>query len=175
MLSDHYGGLRRNARYRDAIIMVYIEANMSFVDAKRVRNLLMGQEFGPPGGIEVAAFDSKKEQRFGVWTDNPHKEAYAIELQQQVPHMRFAVEGDFISGDARQCRKDLCDQLKVFRKEIFETSATSPCYKACYTGKSAGRKDDFVMALGIALYYMKRAVCCDEAFRQRMQRLGKTP
>jgi hypothetical protein len=94
----------------------------------------------------------------GIWTTKSTKEAYTTEIQRNVPHMSFADQ--FISENAIDNQCELLKQLKAFRREIVAPatdSNTQLFYQIALTGKSAGRKDDLVMALGIALFYMFRS------------------
>lgn len=72
MLDTHFRSLRSHPRYARCHIRVFIEANMSFVCARRVRNQLMHPSYG---SIEVVTFDNHNGvDRFGIWTTKDSKE-----------------------------------------------------------------------------------------------------
>lgn len=165
MVRRHFLRIRDTPKYARCHVKVYIEANLSFVEARRVHDLI---RFDPRmGDIDVVRFDPDCKDRVGVWTTKDRKEAYVINIRTHIHQMRRAAP--FLSLDAAGCWKLLCDQLRVFRKEVdapASGSTTALTYKVGYTGKSPGRKDDLVMALGIVLYHMIRTVNVDEEFIQ---------
>jgi hypothetical protein len=69
MIDHHYVTLRRHARYKQCVIRVFIEANLSQIDAKRISNQL---EHGRYGSIDIV---HEKGSMPGVWTSAPKKEA----------------------------------------------------------------------------------------------------
>lgn len=170
MIDAHFRALRAHPRYGRCHIRVFIEANMSFYDSKRVRNQLMHPIYG---SIEVVTFDSQKGvDRFGIWTTKDSKENYRMELRRAMVNM--VVADHFISLAKLVNLAEMYTQIGHFRTEIIapanETGAEL-FYKVAITGKSSGRKDDCVMALCIALFYMYRSVD-DEVFLQRCQQKG---
>jgi hypothetical protein len=121
----------------------------------------------------VVSEDKSPAHRLGIWTSKDSKEAYAIEIQRAVLHMSFAEQ--FISRNAGECQAELMKQLSVFRREVIapvNDSGVALCYQVALTGKSSGRKDDLVMALGIAIFYMYRSQN-DAAFTDFCIRTGR--
>ena len=126
------------------------------------------------GACEFARFDSLG--RIGTWTDNNKKIAFAQELQRSVPTMTFA--SDFISceQDPSKLRAQMIEQIRTFRKEIVAPKGdgtTQLHNKIVITGKSAGRKDDLVMALSIAQHHAG-LTCFDHRFQQKMRERSLT-
>jgi hypothetical protein len=176
MIDTHYSRLLKHERYKQCIIRVYIEANMSFIDADRVaKRLTILPIF--QGRIEVVRFDD--HGRYGIWTSKDKKECYAMQLQISIPRARFVNDKEFLSQDEGGHKKEVFKQLKAFRKEVEEpkngSSSTALFYKCSYTGKSTGEKDDWAMVYGILLHHMWRDVSQNEAFLQKCERAGLPP
>jgi len=159
MIDDHYLALR--ARFCDAHVRVFIEANMSFVDAHRHAARLEDAQRGF-GWLAVERHDPHgKLHRYGVWTSKDTKNEYVKCIQLGIEQLRFAEPDSYRTSDAKgpdALKQELGKQLKFFHREIEEPKATSQAlfYKSFWTGKSAGKKDDLVMVLGIALYNANR-------------------
>ena len=164
MIDAHYLKLMHHPRYRQCRIRVYIEANMSFIDADRVADRLRLPCFA--GRIEVVRFDSKG--RYGIWTTPDKKECYAMQLQISIPRARFAHGDDFLSQVDDGHKPEVFKQLKNFRREVEapKNGASSGAlhYRTHITGKSTGEKDDWAMVYGILLHHMWRDVTHNEVF-----------
>lgn len=176
MIDTHYMRLMKHERYKQCIIRVYIEANMSFIDADRVAKRLALPIF--QGRIEVVRFDD--HGRYGIWTSKDKKECYAMQLQISIPRARFVNDHEFLTQNLEDGhKKEVFKQLKSFRKEIEEPKngamSSSLYYKCSYTGKSVGEKDDWAMVYGILLHHMWRDVSMNEAFLQKCERGGMPP
>lgn len=152
MIRQHYLGLRAQPQYRLAYVRVFIEANMSFIDAGRVADQLSEPCFKP---LEVVRHD--KQGRYGIWTTRDRKMAYCDEIRRAVPHMRLATV--LVTAKPRENIDELCAQLGQFRIEhSFKAKEGESLFcQRVLTGKSTGQKDDLWMALGIAIYYMHRS------------------
>jgi len=155
MIDKHFTDLMEHARYSACYHRVFIEANMSYIDAGRIANQLKHARYGC--NLEVVRFDASSNERYGVWTSQSTKEAYCNEIQREIYNMRMA--RIFLSHAPEDNFKELCVQLGSFRSEIIVPSGDSAMlfHKKLLTGKSSGKKDDIWMALGIMLYYMQRS------------------
>jgi hypothetical protein len=175
MIDTHYMKLMNHPRYRQCRIRVYIEANMSFIDADRIAKRLQEPIFA--SRIEVVRFDAKG--RYGIWTTPDKKECYATQLQISIPRARFAHGNDFLSQEEDGHKPELFKQLKNFRREIDVpkngAAASALFYKSHITGKSTGEKDDWAMVFGILLHHMWRDVSLNEVFLQACTRNSITP
>lgn len=149
MIETHMTKLRNDSRYRHAVIFVYIEANMSFVTASQIRDIVMQPCFYP---VIVQTYDQSKEQRTGVWTGPPEKELYANELKRALADGAISFADQFLTENPA-VRSELRDQLEVFRREV----KMSPQGKRTveFTGKSPGRKDDLCIVLQMLLYWSR--------------------
>lgn len=154
MIENHYIKIRTNKVYERCYIRIYFENNMDGYDpgywAEHLYNIPCLRS-----RMSVARHDSKG--RMGMTTTHAKKLAYAHELKKSVPGMQ--VSEDFISTnhDPRALMKQLIEQLRAFRRDILQPKGdimtnTVLFNKVIISGKSAGKKDDLVMALCIAIY-----------------------
>jgi hypothetical protein len=147
MLEGHLTDLRNDARYRRAVIYAYVENNSSFTNANEVRRVLEQPRFYP---VVVKSFDSKKEQRYGVWTGAAEKEMYALEMKRALGDGRLCYADKFISRD-KGMKTEILSQLEHYRKELKVSPSGKKTYE--YTGKGGGRKDDVCIVLQMILYW----------------------
>jgi len=171
MIGKHFAAIReQHSIYRGCLVRIFIEANMSFIDAKRIANQLDVLQYQP---VDIVSEDKSKLHRVGVWTTTDKKEAFAEELQRCVPHMQFARE--FICDtDEKVVKQELFGQLLRFRKEVVQVNNPDHTLhlKVVYTGKGPNQKDDLVLALSIGVYHMMRSIYRDPEFRQRCEQQG---
>lgn len=67
MLTDHVMGLRNHPACSEALFIMYIEANMSFLAVSRLKTFFSNRNFGP---VQIASRDPKNQGRDGVWTSH---------------------------------------------------------------------------------------------------------
>lgn len=151
MIEAHFHKLRSIRQYANAFIYVYIEANMSFIGADFLHNLISVPEFAP---LEVVSEDKTSLQRPGVWTGETEKEFYAKTLQHVLSDgmLSYAHDDQFVSQDPVNVKNLLVQQLRTYRKET--KLVGDPAFgklRVSYSGKSSGKKDDMSMVLQIAL------------------------
>jgi hypothetical protein len=132
------------------VIYVYIEANLSFVSANQIKQLIEPQSLYP---IVVKSFDPKNDGRCGVWTGDTEKELYAIEMQRALSDGALVYADSFITSDDHM-REEVRAQLEVYRREVRVTPGTGKL-KVIYTGKSHGRKDDVAIVMQMLLYWSR--------------------
>jgi hypothetical protein len=170
----HYRRLRANPRYSDCFVRLFPEGNMSWQKASRSAEF--ASEVLGDNGCEAVRYFSKEGERIGILTTDERKIQYANELRRSMSNMRIASESDWIGkvGERASILKELRKQMGNFREEIITTGEASGRQRSHHnvSGKGAGKKDDIVMALCIALLYMVEAQR-DLPFVNRMQRLGK--
>ena len=170
MIMDHYLALLESPVYARSLIRVYIEANMSHLSADHVATMLKSDP--RLRGLDICR-DYDRKGRVGITTTNESKRRIAMELRRAAPTMQRAET--FISTSAEFGRpvtqhwSALLDQLGWFRETILAPNNpdqnTAVCNRVTYGGKSAGKKDDLVMAAGIATLYAVRDVNENNAFR----------
>ncbi len=161
MLTTHFLKLRRNLAYQKCVFRIAIEANLSQVDANRIRKLISGHAFGD---VQWVYKDPTKDHRVGIWTTNENKNAYKGEIQRNVPMMHIAEEYVTQSTVEKCCIVELCKQFKNFRTDIKEKVGGNGV-TITVTGKGVGKKDDLVMAVGIWLHFMFMAILHDAWFQ----------
>lgn len=155
MLDEHFRRIRKFPQYKDAIFYVYVEANMSFISVDGLNNHFQDhrREFGD---VKTVSLDPKNLGRYGVWTGEKEKEAYALNLRKILSDGKLSYADNFISVVRQeQAAKDLLEeQMRQLRKQALE-SKLEPGFdkvKYTYTGKSHGVRDDACMALQIVAY-----------------------
>jgi hypothetical protein len=157
-LKHFIGSLRNHAQYSGALLCYFIESNMSYIDADRVRLLLTADEFQPAMSIDK---DPKKLGRAGVFTTETEKAIFADDLGNLLRRNDLRVAQDRIDKFDQEVKADpyamLADQIRTYRKEM--KIPNEPCWgkvHVTYTGKSPGVVDDLIMALQIAVTNIRR-------------------
>ncbi len=156
MLEQFILKARSYRTYRDAHIFLFIEANMSFISADMLATFLQNPRFG---SVEAVSLDPKNKNRYGVWTGETEKERYADSMERALANGQLCYSSE-MTGNAvtlPQNKMALEQQLGWFRREVLEPK--NPAFgknKVVFTGKSAGKKDDMVLALQIALYHLEK-------------------
>jgi hypothetical protein len=149
MLEKHLTRLREDARYQNAVIYVYIEANMSWVTANDIKKVVEQPRFYP---VIVRSYDTSPEQKPGVHTGQPEKEMYSRDLQRALGDGQLCYADRFISDDPN-VKQELRSQMEVYRREV-EVGPNGKL-KSNFTGKSNGRKDDLCMVVQMLLYWSR--------------------
>ena len=163
MIINHFQELRKHPQYRDAYIYAYIEANMSYIDAGRISDLLHSQK--GLGEIEVVSFD--KDKRYGVWTTPERKHEMAVHAQQLLATRSVRLAQDIIGQNPEETLSMFFDQLNNYRKEIKNPADyIHGKFTFSYGGKSSGKKDDLAMAWQIALYWSYVMMTSSQTYNQ---------
>jgi hypothetical protein len=77
MVDRHFAELRRSERYKRCHIRVFIECNLSYLESKRIADLLHS---GGHGGLEIVRFDKRNGvDRYGIRTTADSKKAVSGE------------------------------------------------------------------------------------------------
>ena len=162
MLQNHVLMLRKIPEYRNAIIFLYIESNMSFLSADGVCEMFISdaERFGPM----IPVSDRKQDDgRYGVWSGQFEKEAYAIGLMYAMSDGSIDYAEHVACSNLIPTKALLEDQMRALRRETKQAtdSAYNPV-KVVFTGKSHNTRDDLVMALQIALHNMRKQIRSDK-------------
>lgn len=171
MVHQHFTNLRNHPKLRNSIYVVFIEANMSYLDADRIANELERKKQYRP--IVIPSYDTTQKRRKGVWTDNPAKIAYADALSRALTSQQLACELNIIGQHAQEDIEMLIDQMKNYRRFI-KSDPTKPfsTEAVTYSGKQVGKRDDLVMSLMMALHWSFKWMQSDEN-RVHLLELGK--
>lgn len=149
--------LRAVPAYQTAMIYVYIEANLSFVTANRIKAIVNKPCFYP---IQVQSFDPSTEERAGVWTGEVEKQLYTIELQRALADGALYYASNFVTqGDVKEVKSEVKEQLENFRREV---TLVNGKMKVVYTGKTGTRKDDLCLVVQMLLHWSRENRLSDE-------------
>lgn len=154
MIFDHVAALRAHPRYRRALLVAFVEANMSWILVDRVAQLLCNAPILQP--IEVPSFDASSRQRAGVITSEDTKRSYVALLQRLLSDrcLRYVGNPTMVGKEPEKLQRALEDQMRNFRRAVkLPTSPEFQNYTVKLSGKSGNSKDDLVMALMIALHW----------------------
>lgn len=170
MIHRHLLGLRdARSPYRDSHLFVFVEANMSWLHADEVRQMLESDSrYGP---LRIESSDRSGRQRPGVITTENNKQGFVHCLRHplMLGHLRHAEYA--VSQDIQAARTVLHDQIRHFRRNVKE--AANPEYgqaaRVAYTGKTHTRKDDLVLALMMAMFWGGTAL---DMYREEFTRRG---
>ncbi len=158
MILDHIAAIRAQTMYRNALIYLYIEANMSWITADYVAGLTRRD-----GNIVVASHDSSKYQRYGVVTGAAEKENYAATLIRLLMDNLLYLAERIIGAQVKEDVANLLNQFGLFRREVrAPVDVAHGKWIFSWTGKSPGKKDDLILALMICIYWMERQLQTDE-------------
>lgn len=153
LIYGHLANLRKIPQFRQAMILVYIEANMSWIEADRVKHVCLQPELQP---LHVISHD--KEGRTGVLTTAQNKEAYvftALDLM-RTDRLSYVADHQFTTQAESQAdiKEALTIQLRGFKRKREESKRPefTPA-RVAMSGKSAHCKDDILMALMFVLYF----------------------
>lgn len=154
MLLRHVQGLRDHPALGRAVIVLIIEANMSYIGADQVARLLQRTELRP---IYVVSRDPSHKARPGVWTGENEKQLYALELERVLANNSLRRLQTLVHRDpahANQKWEQLVRQIGMFRRtvqnpldEVFQK------FRVAFSGKGGGNADDLVLALQMALHW----------------------
>ena len=149
MVYRHLADIRNNPAYQYAIIVFYVEANMSWIEVDRMRIVADRATIRP---IYFAAHNTK--DRLGVVTDEHTKIAYVDTLKRLLCDDRIGYASEFISADAKESQAELERQLRAFRRAVHQPgNVESQKARVYLTGKGSSRKDDLLLSLMMALYF----------------------
>lgn len=165
MIKAHFKALRSNRLFKRSWIYVYIEANLSFIGADAIANVIQCPENQP---VVIAKQDATDKGRYGVWTGEFEKENYAALLGQLLRDNTMFYSDQYVMGardekiktlqeQAVEYKAMMIEQLRNYRLEAkHPPDAAFGKVKFSYTGKTTNKKDDCVLVLSIALYWANR-------------------
>ena len=162
MLNFHMSQIRKKSIYRDALIVVFIESNNSWISADGIANELTKSAYQP---IVCDSHDPKNQGRVGVWTDNDAKRVYAEDLKRLLTagKLYFADATQFIPCHSRDPAKakygvlpnvqmnKMFEQLGRFRRIVKPAKDAFGKDVVIYTGKDGSKNDDVLLSNQIAI------------------------
>jgi hypothetical protein len=149
-MHKHMQGLRANPKYTNAMVFLYIEANMSWLTTDDY-SLELQKAYWP---MTIVTEDPKKApegawKRPGVLTTKNEKELYVSHIQNLLSMDNLRIAKDLYSETPSEIVQKLYTQLDNFRREIIVPKDPNGVYKTVLGGKSIDCKDDIVFAVGI--------------------------
>lgn len=155
MILNFMQSLTDHPRYRKAVKIPFIEANMSYIGADLIATWCRAMRFQP---VMIESRDPTPRGRVGVWTGPYEKEAYAWTLRDAIENDTVHFAADLIGANVERDKATLEAQLRGFRMERQEPADPAfGKFKYAYTGKtSGGTKDDILLGLMIATYWGRR-------------------
>lgn len=146
----HLTNIRREPLYAGALIIVYIESNMSFIMAGKIKSTFKNAHFEP---ILFEARDPKGRGRTGVWTAHETKMVGTEHLQRALISNTITTSERFISQFPMKNMIELEKQMRRWRFEKKEPTDLFGQTKVIVTGKGPGEKDDIVTCVMLVLYW----------------------
>lgn len=141
---DHFRAIRASNEGREALLVVYIENNMSHVWAERISTKLK-KRFNP---ILVVSHDSTDKNRPGVTTTQKSKESGVIRLQQALEEDGIRFAKTMISKEPAKHRQLVCQQAKAYRQHVKQPSDLNyGVVRSSMNGKGPGLQDDVITCL----------------------------
>jgi hypothetical protein len=152
---EHIKKIREKVVYKDALIMVVVENNMTQLEPGRIKDAIDAEI----GLCNIEFLHGKPEtDEPGVQTTDKHKEDFVSTMTQVLSEdqLRFVSDTEGISRDWKREKAKLLDQLGRFRKCRVEAKTAGRKMHIVYTGKSSGRPDDAAMAAQMTLSWHKK-------------------
>jgi len=156
LFPGHFGPLEQNPLYQDAVHYVYIESQGDWTRSQYAEERILKASQHRSRYI-FKSEDSTNQNRTGVLIGADVKTHIKESLMYVMSENRLSYASNFSSMSPMIEKQQLYKQMQQFREDII-TNPNNPniAAKTYITGKSPGQPDDRVIALGGALYHMKR-------------------
>jgi hypothetical protein len=157
MLEQHLMKLRREPRTANALFMIFIESNMSYVESNRIAELFSQPRFAP---VHIESRDKSKQMRAGVITTQESKILMAADLAKVMQHGKLVYWRDFHTQLETKdiAKREIEAQLDAYRRDARpspDPARTAPI--VTFSGKGGGNtRDDQCMALQITLHEARK-------------------
>lgn len=166
----HLADLRNSHAFRASLITLFVEANMSWIEADRVKKLASDPLLQP---LYMPAFNSKNLP--GVITTEHNKIAYVDTLRRLLEDESIGFATEMISARPLELKKQLMEQMRMFRRVVQKPrNEEAQSSRVFMTGKGNNRKDDLLLALMMAVYF-SRVARNDDKFRVYCEKLRLRP
>ena len=170
MVRRHLTQLRRDPRYEAALMVIFIEANMSYIGADRLAGIIASTPLFAPSSVESK--DPRDHGRVGVWTGPTEKKSMAEYLRLVIEEDTLCVADRLVGHKTDRDFDELMHQLACYRRHIVEPREPGiGTWKETFTGKGPGKKDDLAMTLQLALWWGERTRT-SYSFQQKALRNG---
>lgn len=169
MLREHYKGLRAQPRFRNSVIVLLPEGNMSFFTPRRIYEQFYGFEmiqFERKPNIVLYAYDQHKKPMGGVThtgtlTTGAMKQTSMHMVRAMLDAGCIHFDSCIVSMDPVGNKQKLLRQLANFHMELREPKDhVTQETKSYLTGKAAdgSSKDDMVMTLLMGVFWARQSV-----------------
>lgn len=171
MLKNQLTQIRAHPMYKNAMIKVILESNMTYIHSDQVAIFMNSCDCAPLCVVDY--FDPMGEKRYGVFTSKEVKIVASQKFSEALVDSRVRFASDFIKpfdSEIEAVQGQLCEQLGSFRDEI--EPAKDPIFgksKRTLTGKSAGRPDDLAQGVQLLAYWITEII--KSSHFRRMQQL----
>lgn len=147
LVTRHLAALRADPRYKHALIMAVVEANMSYRDADTVSKYFRG--FGP-----FMRLVGNKNHGTGVHTGYFEKLRYLKQTLLNMKANNIYIEQHLIGQDPRGFLDDLRLQLLRYKAVSEPQGLRQDQERKIYvSGKDEGKQDDKCMAFQMAIFW----------------------
>lgn len=160
LIRRHFAGLRRHPFLSEAIFIVYVEANMSWLIPNQIESIVCSGAFGSVV-MDTTLTKGSKELLTGVLTTNANKRLYAEILQACILEDTLVFSLQCVSQAFAENKNKLIEQLRNYRREIKEPNDLSfGTFRESYTGKAKGQKDDMCLCIQLLMYWRAEKLKC---------------
>lgn len=139
--------LRKDPRYKNAMIYVHIEANLSYLTANKTKDMVDKSEFYP---VYCTQFNPSKDATTGVWSGEVEKAMYVQAMQYALSDGSLEYAADFITND-ETIKGEAKNQLESYRRDV--KLLPNGKQSVSYSGKGSNKKDDVCIVMQMLLYW----------------------
>jgi hypothetical protein len=159
LLQRHLRSLKN--KYRNAIIFLYAEANMSWNTIDRFA--YSAKEVSPD--IRIVSRDRSGKGKPGVETGEVEKQLMKDAIEEGLLSEAFVYAKDFVSDNVATTQVKFEHQLHQFRRMVHQSKDGNVFSKPKITYSGAGQ-DDTIMAMGLALIHSRFTRSSEEYQRE---------
>lgn len=151
MIDRYLVAMTESRRYRDCVHVIFIEAQMSWVQSNRY-GVYIKRRF--PGNTIIPSSDKTGQHNMGVTTSETTKLSGTQLLQDLLWNDRIHFADDFVSTRPDQEKIDLIREIRRYswNPRVPKDPALTE-WKWTLSGKGPGTKDDRVTSLHQCLYH----------------------
>lgn len=166
MLVRHLRRIRQRPEFKSSLVVVRIEGNHCWISATTLYNELKLPEFEPilferstnKNLRRLIARDGYSallhSEKVGKTTTNEVKSTALGQLQRSLASGALVVYRDFISDNPEKIKKEIINQMNMYRLEVKEQEGLFDKASFRMGGKAPGRKDDLAWVVQMCLLQM---------------------
>jgi hypothetical protein len=153
LIAKHLTALREHEKFAAATFYIFVEYNLSFIDADIVRRFVQDPKnnFGP---VVVPSFDTNtKKNRPGIPTSHQAKISYTTTMTELMRQERLRISYYTIGRDFDGGLRKLYDQMNAWTDYYKASDGGLGPNKRIMSGKRGNRQDDTLIGLMISHFY----------------------